>query len=224
MELHTNALEELLYSSTSNFSNLKNNKLILPHRYSYGMYLSINHNCSYNKIVSQYDRIYRIVFSTLTNKVLIPSEIVTKSSTPQKKLVTKLLGRNIPIMTSSISKFSYRKNRPDGRVEEGFYHHSHHHFYKVHNLMPNNKVEMMDKINELKDHLQKYIPTTNKKHCLIKIQPCGTGSNIDDRIDEKSYYDYLNTDPYGAKKNLLTYFRTQSPVQCDTSLRFTYVN
>lgn len=225
MTITKNPLEELLYPSSSGFAHLKetSNRQNKQHPYVHGLYLSINHNCKTDsEIKRQYDRIYRIVFSTLTGQVLIPSEVKTTPSLPREKVIKRLLKRNIPVMTSSVSKYSYEKKYSDGQKRTGFYYHSHHHFYRIHNLLPKGGVELIDKLEELKVHIQQYIPSTNQKYQLVKIQPCGHGTNVNDRITDQTYYQYLKTDPTSDTKNLLSYFINKSPIQTDTSLRFTF--
>jgi len=220
-----NALEELLYTESS-FARMKeaSKQERRQHPYLYGMYLSINHNAkNESEIIRQYEKIYRIVYSTLTRRVLNPKEVITKESLIREKEVKALLRRNIPLMTSSIHKFEAKtKKYSDGRRSQGFYYHSHHHFYRISNLLPKSSTEMIDVVSDLRIHLQQYIPTTNQRHLLVKVQPTGTGGNINDRINDSSYYEYLKTDPTTDKRNLLNYFQSQSPLQCDSSLRFTF--
>ena len=217
-----NPLEELLYSS-SPFDKLKEkSKKQKQHPYQYGLYLSINHNTeSEYEVFKQYDKIYRIFFSNATDLVIHPSDVHTLTSIPREKKVEELMRRNIPLMTSSLHKFEYKKKLSDGRIKRGFYFHSHHHFYDVRPIM---RADIKSKIEDLRKYIQEYIPTTSQRHLLVKVQPTGGGNNINDRIDRESYYEYLNTPVDSLNRNLITYFTTQSPVQCDSSLRFTYTD
>ena len=217
-----NTLEEMLYPSP-HFSEMKKQSKV-KHPYSHGLYLSINHNCKREEEVSkQYHRIYRIVFSTFTGKVLIPQDIRTEHKIPTTKKAKELLRRNIPLMTSALHKFPYEKKYSNGDVVQSHYFHSHHYLYRMENLMPKSVREMNKKVEELRLHIQEYISTTSSKHLLVKVQAVGQGENINDRVTDETLYDYLKS-ASGNQNNLMTYFKNKSVLPVETDLSYTYTD
>ena len=200
----SNPLELLLYPSTIE----QTSKQEQEHPYQNGMFISINnHKTDAGKIIQQFPRQYQTLIHSVCNRKISREDIrVTKNLPPAYKISNLVASKKL-IVVGGIHDYKQQDKYGNGSRTNFYHQHTHLYVYGVHHFLPINKELLEDAEKQICQNFQRYTGTSNKRYCLVKVAPVGTGIHrFTDMVTPNNIYEYLLTaNPAGQQKSLLHY-------------------